>query len=99
MGSGGGLRETLARLVDAAKAAQGEPVRKRLPKGLSVALKFDGDVLAVQLSRADVYPSNMEWRTVINLLPRNTLASGPKAIIQKSTYYLKGNVRLAPELL
>ena len=94
-----GLKATLARLVSSARVNKDKPVRTRLAKGLSVALKFEGEVLAVQLARANVYPSTLEWKTVLNSLPRNTVAEGPKPLTAGSVFYLKGKVRLAEELI
>jgi hypothetical protein len=57
------------------------------------------DVLAVQLSRADVYPSMREWKTVIDMMPHNTVIEQPRSMIADRVYYLKGKVKLAKELI
>jgi len=92
------LRDTLVGMIKRARI-EPDPVRTRLAKGLTIAIKFEGDALAVQLSRADVFPSVREWKTVIDMMPQHTIFELPKSFISKNVYYLQGKIKLSKELL
>lgn len=95
------LKETLRALIRQAEANPGEPFRVHLAHKLTVAVKSEGeDVIALQLSRADVYPSTIEWRTVVQQWPGQcTVIKAPKTLIAKSIYYLQGKIKMAPVLI
>ena len=96
----GGLRETLSGMIMAARSDKTKVTRVRLAKGLTVAMLMGiDDVLALQLSRADVYPSMREWKTVLDMMPHNTVIELPREMIANHTYYLRGKVKLAKELI
>lgn len=91
------LRQTLRNMLKRAQCS-GQPARVRLAKGLTVAIKADGDTVAVQLSRADIFPALSEWKTVIQQLPQCVVTKEPKAI-RGDVYYLKGQVRLSVDFV
>jgi hypothetical protein len=94
------LRDTIGRLITQATSS-GQAARTRLPKGLTVAIKVEADNLVdVQLSRADVYPSLREWKTVLAQWPGQcAVIQEPKLLLHKNVYYIKGRVRIMPELI
>ncbi|GEM_PF-5927876 len=93
------LKQTLDNMLREAERTR-QPARRRLAKGLVVALRVQGRVIDVQLSRADVYPSINEWKTVIQQWPGQAfVVSSPKAIIGNHEYYLKGQVRTMETLM
>jgi hypothetical protein len=95
------LRDTLRGLIRQAESKPGEPFRVRLAHKLTVAVKSEGDdVIALQLSRADVYPSTIEWRTVVQQWPGQcTVIKLPRTLIANSMYYLQGKIKMAPALI
>jgi hypothetical protein len=93
-----GLRETLDNMLREAKRT-GQPARRRLAKGLMLAVKLNGERVNVQLSRADVFPSTHEWKTIIQQWPGLvTVSKAPKSI-KGDLYYLKGQVIPSQELV
>ncbi len=93
------LRDSLRCMVDQS-ARTGEPMRVRLPRGLTVAVVVENDVVSLQLSRADVYPSALEWKTVINHWPGQVVVvKEPKQVQQGKVFFLLGRLRLVPDLL
>ena len=95
-----GLRDTLLGMIKATRADMTKATRVRLVKGLTVAMKAGADeTLAIQLSRADVYPSLQEWKTVMSSLPQHTVIELPRPLIAEHVYYLKGKIKLSQELM
>lgn len=93
------LKQTIDNMLREARSTR-LPARRRLAKGLAVAVRVEGRVIDVQLSRADVYPSMLEWKTVIQQWPgQATVVKPPKAIIRNNEYYLKGQIRVVEELV
>ena len=93
------LKQTLGSLLEHARKT-GEPARVRLTKGLGIAIRIEGDVARVQLSRARVAPSLLEWRTVIQQWPGQAVVIAEPTLRNVSeVYYLSGRVRLVPELV
>lgn len=95
------LRDTLRGLLKQAEAKPGEPARVKLAHGLTVSVRVnDKEIVSLQLSRADVFPSTREWKTVIEQWPGQcAVIREPRTIIVKSVYYLIGNLRTAPALI
>jgi hypothetical protein len=92
------LKQTLGGLIKYARANK-EPARVRLPKGLTISVKVDDDLVGVQLARADVYPSTNEWKTVINQWPGQcVVVKAPKAIKDTQLYYLQGQVKIVQQM-
>jgi hypothetical protein len=91
------LKETIDRLIRQAKAS-GQVARTRLPKGLTVAVRMAGDNLVdLQLSRADVYPSAREWKTVLAQWPGLVVTViEPRQVLHQGVYYLRGRVKQMP---
>lgn len=93
------LKQTLRTLIDHAKRAN-EPARVRLAKGLGIAIRMEGEVARVQLSRVKVAPSLLEWRTVIQQWPGQCqVMVEPTAREVNGTHYLIGRVKIVPELV
>lgn len=92
------LKQTLRKLIDHAVRSN-EPARVRLAKGLGIAIRVDGEVARVQLSRVKVAPSTLEWRTVIQQWPGQCqVMVEPTARELSGTHYLIGRVKIVPEL-
>jgi hypothetical protein len=93
------LKQTIRTMISNAQRT-GQPVRTHLAKGLTIALKITGDLADVQLSRAKIYPSTIEWKTVISQWPGQcVVVKEPKSLKDTTTYYLKGQLRMVPELI
>lgn len=96
------LKQTLDGLVKHARKT-GEPARVRLPKGLTVSVKVEPDgVIALQLSRSDVFPALMEWKTVIQQWPDQcNVIKPPKPLrdTKQSLFYLQGKIKVTADLL
>lgn len=96
------LKQTLDGLIKYARRT-GEPGRVRLAKGLTVAVKIEPDgIIALQLSRADVYPAMREWTTVVQQWPgQASVIKEPKPLIDtaRSQYYLQGKLRVSVDLM
>jgi hypothetical protein len=93
------LKRTLANLVDYSRRS-GQPSKMRLGHGLTVGVSVDGDMVRVQLARADVFPAMSEWATIINHWPGQCVVlTAPKQIKDVGTYYLIGKVQMTPELV
>ena len=95
------LKDTLGGMVRQANAKQGEVARVRLLHGLTISVKLESeDVISLQLSRANVYPSTQEWKTVIQQWPGQcAVIKGPKPLVEKAVYYLQGKIMMSPALL
>lgn len=94
------LKDDLRSLLKAAEADPGQPKRRRLAKGLVVAIRSDGELIDLQLSRSKVYPSAGEWKTVLSCWPEQaSVAKEPKQIERSGTFYLLGKLRRTPNLI
>lgn len=94
------LRDTLKNMVQQAQRT-GQPSRVRLAKGLTISIKAENNgQVSVQLSRADVYPSAHEWRTVLQQWPGQvTVVKPPREILGERVFYLKGRLQPSDELV
>ncbi len=63
-----GLAGMLAALVERAETESETPQRITLPRRLRVDIKIKRGQLLLQLSRAGVYPSEQEWKSVLAAL-------------------------------
>lgn len=52
------LRSILSEMLDAAEKAPGEPVRRRLSRGLQVDIRIENGKTYLQISRSNVLPSD-----------------------------------------
>ena len=96
----GGLADTLTIMILRAQAQPGQPVSTRLAHKLTIGMmvtKSQPKVIHLQLSRQDLMPGLLEWRTVVNSMPSCVILSGPLAL-STDRFYLKGQVRLADVL-
>jgi hypothetical protein len=94
------LKDDLRVLLRAADATPGQPKYHRLSKGLTVAIKANGDLIDLQLARNNVYPSAGEWKTVLNCWPEQaSVEKEPKQIEKNGTFYLLGKLRRTPNLI
>jgi hypothetical protein len=60
----------------------------------------NGDICRVQLSRVDTYPSNNEWRTVLQQWPGQVaVVKEPNPFKDTKAFYLLGKVRMIPDLI
>jgi hypothetical protein len=77
-----------------------ELVKKRLARGLIISLIYPGkaNYLILELRRAKVYPSTVEWYTVLNHLPFHS-AAAPAKRTDKSFFTLLTIIRLQNRLL
>lgn len=64
-----GLAATLDQLVKDAEAKPGTAQRMPLRNGLRIDVMLTGEQLHLQISRANTFPSGVEWRTVLRALP------------------------------
>lgn len=94
------LKDELRTLLKAADSEPGKPKYCRLAKGLMVAVRSNGDLIDLQLSRSKVYPSAGEWKTVLNCWPEQaSVAKEPKQIEKNGTFYLLGKLWRTPNLI
>ena len=67
---------------------------------VTIAVKLDGDVARVQLSRADVFPAMEEWKTIVKHWPGQCVVlAEPKPLKDVHTYYLMGKVKIVSALI
>ena len=93
------LKDTLASMVRFAQTSK-TPTRVRLLHGLAIAIKVSGDVVILQLSRHDVYPSLLEWQKLIDAMPGQcTVVEQPRQVKNETAFYLKGKIKIARELM
>jgi len=90
------LKQTLDHMIFQAQRKAPEPVRVNLSKGLTISIRFAGDLLFdVQLSRAKVFPSTREWLTVLDQWPgRCRVTKQPKSMKDSKLYHLQGQVQV-----
>lgn len=81
------LSDTLTALLGAAAEQPGNVQRKYLSHGLLLRVKITDGLTTVGISRSDVMPSMIEWRTVLRALPY-PIAITPKAGINKDGHYV-----------
>lgn len=95
------LKTVLDSLLASSPFANGDVVSRRLPKGLTIRLKRQGDLVSVQLSREDAPPSREEWKTVLDHWPGQvTVIEEPKELTpQGKRRFLRGKVRTSPQLV
>lgn len=86
----------LAQLFSWAQAHQGKKQRiDNLGSGLAVEAMYglDGE-LRFQISRLGVYPSEQEWKTIIQHLPFEKISvDGPAKFDIKGWFYMRGEIK------
>ena len=86
----GQLGGRLAQLCEMAKQEPGVAKRVELTRGLRVDALIERDVFRLQISRADVYPSQSEWKITVGNMPFNLHETTPEQVQHKTGYYLRG---------
>jgi len=95
------LRTVIDGLLVSEHYALGHVVWRTLPKGLTIRLKSQDDLIIVQLSRDDNVPSRDEWKTVIDHWPGQVVVvEEPRELKpQGARRFLRGKLRQSSRLL
>ena len=59
------LKSILSEMLDTAEKTPGEPVRRRLSRGLQVDVKIENGKTYLQISRSNQWPDDKEWEWAI----------------------------------
>ena len=95
------LKTVLESLLSSPAFAEGSVVSRRLPKGLSIRLKQQDGLVAVQLSREEAVPSVDEWKAVISHWPGQVVVVEEPCELkpQGKRRFLRGKLRQSPRLV
>lgn len=95
------LKSVIDGLLRSAAFSDGQVVSRLLPKGLSIRLKRQDDLVVVQLSRENIAPSAAEWKAVLDHWPGQVVViEEPKALKPQGTrQFLRGKLRESPRLV
>lgn len=95
------LKTVIEGLLASAAFADGKVVQSKLPKGLTIRLKQQGDLVQLQLSRDDAPPSKAEWKTVLDCWPGQvTVVEEPRELLpQGKRQFLRGKLRQSQRLV
>ena len=63
------LESILNDMLEAATKVPGVVIARTLSRGLRVAIKTEGNLTKLQISRGKTRPGKTEWNTIINALP------------------------------
>ena len=88
------LQQILSDLHDRAIKKKGEAAYARLSNNLRIDLRIRAGIVALLISRSDVYPSPVEWRTVTRHWPYPIIVKSEKYLKKESNgccrHYLRG---------
>lgn len=83
------LQSILASLLEQANAREGEPLQMRLSNNLRIDIRVLGGVVVLLISRSSIYPSDVEWRTVLRHWPYPVKCKSEK-LERNHRHYLRG---------
>ena len=89
------LQHILSELYCRALATDGAPVSRRLTNNLIIDLRVKGGIVALLISRSSVYPSIVEWKTILRHWPYPVQCDPDKQVRSQTDgqcrHYLRGH--------
>jgi hypothetical protein len=92
------LKSILAEMLDAAEKAPGEPVMRRLSRGLQVDIKVENGKTYLQISRSNQWPNDKEWEYVLKSWPYPVMVQ-PTQTSDRTRKYLRAEWPTQPRLI
>jgi len=90
------LDSILSRMIADAMQKENQVFSRALKGGMKIELKVDGVILHMRLSRQNQYPSEVEWRVILDHMPWAVVHKPPARGVN---YSLVGLFPIHPRLL